>query len=56
MDRDGQVFARYRVKALPSSFFVDRTGVIREVTVGGPMVRAFVESEVTPLLAEDGGE
>jgi peroxiredoxin len=56
MDRDGQVFARYRVKALPSSFFVDRAGVIRQVTVGGPMVRAFVESEVTPLLAEEGGE
>ncbi len=56
MDRDGQVFARYRVKALPSSFFVDRAGVIREVTVGGPMVRAFVESEVTPLLSEDGRE
>jgi cytochrome c biogenesis protein CcmG/thiol:disulfide interchange protein DsbE len=56
MDRDGSVFAGYQVMALPSTFFVDRAGIIYEVTVGGPMAEAFIESQVAALLAEDGGE
>jgi len=56
MDTSGRVFDLYRVNALPSTFFVDGAGVIREVIVGGPMARAFVESRVTSLLAEAGGE
>jgi len=53
MDRDGDTFARYRVKALPSTFFVDQAGVIQNVTVGGPMSRAFIESQVASLLAKE---
>jgi cytochrome c biogenesis protein CcmG/thiol:disulfide interchange protein DsbE len=56
MDRDGSVFARYRVMGLPSTFFVDREGIIQEVTVGGPMTEAFIESQVTGLLPSGGGE
>jgi peroxiredoxin len=56
MDRSGHVFDLYRVKALPSSFFVDQSGIIREVTIGGPMARAFVESQVMSLLTEEGSE
>lgn len=51
MDRDGSVFNRYQVKALPSTFFVDRQGVIRDVAVGGPMAEPFIESQVMELLA-----
>lgn len=53
MDRDGSVFASYQVKALPSTFFVDRAGVIQDVTLGGPMTAAFIESQVTGLLTRD---
>ena len=56
MDRDGGIFARYRVMALPSTFFVDRMGVIQDMAVGGPLSRAFIESQVTPLLAQKEGE
>jgi cytochrome c biogenesis protein CcmG/thiol:disulfide interchange protein DsbE len=56
MDRDGSVFDRYRVMALPSTFFVDRAGVIQELAVGGPLSRAFIESQVVPLLAQEGSE
>jgi len=56
MDRDGDVFDRYRVMALPSTFFVDRAGVIQGVAVGGPLSRPFIESQVVPLLAQEGGE
>ena len=57
MDRDGSVFDDYRVTALPTTFFVDRAGVIQGVTTGGFLSRAFFESEVAPLLVVDkGGE
>jgi peroxiredoxin len=56
MDRDGSVFARYRVMGLPSTFFVDRDGVIQDVALGGPMTEAYIESQVTSLMATGGGE
>jgi peroxiredoxin len=56
MDREGTVAGRYQVKALPSTFFVDREGVIQEVTLGGPMTAAFIESQVSSLLATEEGE
>lgn len=56
MDRDGSVFDRYQVSALPSTFFVDQAGVIQDVAVGGPLSRAFIESQVAPLLVQGGSE
>jgi peroxiredoxin len=56
MDRSGSVSAQYRVRALPSTFFVDRAGVIRNVTVGGPMAHAFIESQVADLLTKGGAK
>lgn len=56
MDRDGDVFDRYRVMALPSTFFVDRAGVIQDVAVGGLLSGAFIESQVAPLLAQEESE
>jgi len=41
---------RYRIGLLPSTFFIDRDGVIRDVVFGGPMNRALIESKVAPLL------
>jgi cytochrome c biogenesis protein CcmG/thiol:disulfide interchange protein DsbE len=52
LDRDGGVSKRYQVRAMPSTFFIDRSGVVREVTLGGPMTEAFIQSQVTELLAE----
>lgn len=40
----------YRIRLLPSTFFIDRAGVIRGVVYGGPMNRALIESKVAPLL------
>jgi peroxiredoxin len=51
MDRQGQVLERYRVRGLPTTFFVDRTGVVQNVKVGGPMSEDFIEGQVTDLLA-----
>ncbi len=55
-DRDGSVTNTYLVRSLPTTFFVDRSGVIQEIIVGGPMPYALIESTIAPLLAQEGGE
>ena len=54
LDSDGAVGVRYQVRALPTTFFVDRRGIIRDVVVGGPMSRELIEGKVSNLLAENG--
>jgi peroxiredoxin len=56
MDGDGTVSRRYQVRAMPSTFFIDQDGIIREVTLGGPMSEGFIESQVSGLLASHGGD
>lgn len=41
---------RYRVSLLPSTFFIDRRGVIRDIVFGGPMNRTLLESKIASLL------
>lgn len=53
-DPSGEVGRLYENRALPSSYFVDRDGVIREVVIGGPMAEAFLITRVETLLAEGG--
>lgn len=52
LDRDGGVGARYHLRAYPTTFFVGRDGVIRDVVLGGPMPEALVASKVRKLLEE----
>lgn len=52
LDRDGSVSARYMLSGLPTTFFIDRKGIIRSVVVGGPMSEALVRSKVEGLLKE----
>lgn len=54
LDRDGAVSRRYQLQALPTTFFVDRQGIIRSVVLGGPMSPAVIESKIVDLLAETG--
>lgn len=51
LDRDAGVSNLYRTSVLPSSFFVDRRGVIRAV-YRGPMPRSVIAGTVEQLLAE----
>jgi len=52
LDRDGSVSNRYQLLGLPTTFFIDREGVIRSVVVGGPMSEALIQSRVENLLSE----
>lgn len=49
-DTDSQVYRNYQVRSLPTSFFIDPQGVIREVVVGGPISEALLHVRVEQLL------
>jgi len=53
MDRTGEVSRSYLLRALPTTFFIDRQGVIRQVVLGGPMSETTVQTAVEGVLAED---
>ncbi len=52
LDRDTAVGQRYRFQGLPTSVFVDRQGIIRDMVAGGPMSVSYIEDKIAPLLAE----
>ena len=52
LDRDGSVGYLYQIKGLPTTFFINRAGIIRTVVVGGPMSEIFIRSKIEALLKE----
>ncbi len=50
VDAYGEVTKQYRVNGTPTTFFIDRAGIIRDVVVGGPLDRAYLDKEIMPLL------
>lgn len=50
LDWDGRVSQLYQLRSLPTSFFIDREGIIRDVVVGGPMSEARIRIRVEELL------
>ena len=53
LDGGAEVSRLYRVQGTPTSFFIDRRGVIRAVVVGGPMSEGLIRSKVEDLLREE---
>ena len=53
LDRNGTVSKRYQLQALPTTYFIDRQGIIRTVAPGGPMSETLIESKISDLLAEE---
>lgn len=51
LDSDARVSAAYQVRVLPSSFFIDRRGIVRAV-YRGPMSRGMIEGTIEQLIAE----
>ncbi len=52
LDRDGSVGYLYQVNGLPTTYFINREGVIRTVLVGGPMSETFIRSKIEALVKE----
>lgn len=51
LDRTGGTSNRYQLRALPSTFFVDRRGIIRSAVLGA-MNAGLIESKVAELVGE----
>ena len=49
LDLEGFVSKQYQVQALPSTFFIDKTGKISEIIIGGPMSETLIESKIKEL-------
>jgi peroxiredoxin len=52
LDTTGTVGRTYLMRAFPTTFFVDRGGVIRRVIVGGPISEITLQTTVEELLEE----
>lgn len=50
LDETGKVTANYQVRSLPSSFFINRQGIITEVVIGGPMSEALLRTRIEEAL------
>jgi cytochrome c biogenesis protein CcmG, thiol:disulfide interchange protein DsbE len=52
LDENGAVNRLYAVSSLPTTFFIDREGMIRDLVVGGPLTTAGLSARVESLLQE----
>lgn len=50
LDETGDTARIYKVRSLPTSFFIDRYGFITEVVVGGPMSESLLRIRVEEAL------
>jgi thiol-disulfide isomerase/thioredoxin len=40
----------YNVQAMPTTVFIDRSGVIRHIRIGGPLDREYLEQELSKIF------
>ena len=52
LDDSGRVTRLYQVQALPTTFILDRRGIIRSVIIGGPLTEALLQSQISALINE----
>lgn len=50
LDRDGSARNRYQILGLPSTYFIDESGIIRSIVVGGPMSEATIQSNTEVIV------
>lgn len=50
LDETGDMANAYQLRSLPSSYFIDRNGVINEVVIGGPMAEALLRTRIEKIL------
>ncbi len=50
LEKTGDVAATYQLRSLPSSYFINRDGIINEVVIGGPMSEALLRTRIEEIL------
>ena len=53
LDTNGDTNRAYQVRSLPTSFFVDKDGIISEVIIGGPMAEALIRARIEELINQN---
>lgn len=48
-DRDERITRAYGIRGLPTSVFIDRQGIIREIIVGGPLEDAYLDQQIAKI-------
>ena len=50
LEETGDVASAYQLRSLPSSYFINRYGIIQDVVIGGPMSEALLRMHVEQIL------
>ncbi len=50
LDPGGRISTDYQIASLPTTFFINRQGVIENIIIGGPMPLSLIRTEVDRLL------
>jgi cytochrome c biogenesis protein CcmG/thiol:disulfide interchange protein DsbE len=50
IEDSGEMARKYDLRSLPSSFFINRNGIVQEVVVGGPMSEALLRTRIESIL------
>lgn len=47
---DFSVEKAYKIQAMPTTVFIDRRGVIRQIRIGGPMTREYLQEQLAKIF------
>ncbi len=50
LDQSGSTSSLYQVFSMPTTFFIDPEGIIRNVMIGGPISKAAIRAEVRKMM------
>jgi peroxiredoxin len=50
LDRSGDMSRSYELRAMPTTLFIDRQGIVQEVILGGPMSEQTIDQNLDQLL------
>lgn len=50
LDRDGTASASYELMGLPSTYFIDDQGIVRDLVIGGPMSEGVMLAKLEDLM------
>jgi cytochrome c biogenesis protein CcmG, thiol:disulfide interchange protein DsbE len=51
-DRTGGTASAYRIKALPTTYFINENGIISDIIIGGPMTEPLIQSKIEKMLQD----
>jgi peroxiredoxin len=52
LDQNGSVSSLYNLYSLPTTIFIDKSGIIQKIIIGGPIPTALLRVEILKLIEE----